>query len=128
MNVTKITEDIELVRNHVDLLQQQIGKLSLHEHQYKQISRTFATLHASLEKLRALDAIMIEELQKQQQLFEQIAESIPAILYVYDMCEQRNIYANRKLINILGYSPETVQAMNGTYTILNSSRRFSHSS
>lgn len=49
------------------------------------------------------------ELQQKQRFIEQIAELMPAILYVYDLCERRNVYANRQLSEILGYSVETVQ-------------------
>ncbi|WP_414581217.1 PAS domain S-box protein [Scytonema sp. PCC 10023] len=51
------------------------------------------------------------ELQQKQRFIEQIAQSMPAILYVYDLCEQRNVYANRQLMEVLGLSAETVQAM-----------------
>jgi PAS domain S-box-containing protein len=46
-----------------------------------------------------------------QRLIQQIADATPAILYIYDLIEQRNIYANRQVGEILGYSPETVQKM-----------------
>ena len=49
------------------------------------------------------------ELLNKQRLIDQIAESMPAILYVYDLCEKRNIYANRQLTEVLGWSAETVQ-------------------
>ncbi|BAY47078.1 sensory box histidine kinase [Scytonema sp. HK-05] len=51
------------------------------------------------------------ELLKNQRFIEQIAQSMPAILYVYDLCEQRNVYANRQMMEVLGLSAETVQAM-----------------
>jgi PAS domain S-box-containing protein len=54
---------------------------------------------------------MEAELQQKQRFIEQIAESMPAILYVYDLCEQRNVYANRQMMEVLGLSAETVQAM-----------------
>lgn len=46
-----------------------------------------------------------------QRFIQQIADSTPAILYIYDLIEQRNIYANRQMGEILGYSPEAVQKM-----------------
>ena len=54
---------------------------------------------------------MEAELQQKQRFIEQIAESMPAILYVYDLCEQRNVYANRQMMEVLGLPAETVQAM-----------------
>ncbi|MEI2578874.1 PAS domain S-box protein [Scytonema sp. PRP1] len=53
---------------------------------------------------------MEAKLQQKQRFIEQIAELMPAILYVYDLCERRNVYANRQLSEVLGYSVETVQA------------------
>lgn len=46
-----------------------------------------------------------------QRLIQQVAEATPAILYIYDLSEQRNIYVNRQVSQILGYSPEDVQQM-----------------
>lgn len=51
------------------------------------------------------------QLQQKQRFIEQIAESMPAILYIYDLCEQRNIYANRQVMEVLGLSAQTAQAM-----------------
>ena len=53
-------------------------------------------------------------LQQSQHVIEQISQSISAIVYIYDLIEQRNIYNNRTITDILGYSPETVQAMGDT--------------
>ncbi len=46
-----------------------------------------------------------------QRFIEQIADSSTAILYIYDLLEQRNVYVNRQMQTILGYSPEAVQLM-----------------
>ena len=53
-------------------------------------------------------------LRQSQHVIEQISQSISAIVYIYDLIEQRNIYNNRTITDILGYSPETVQAMGDT--------------
>lgn len=50
-------------------------------------------------------------LQHQQRLTDQIAETTLAILYVYDLIENRNVYVNPQVESILGYSPEEIQAM-----------------
>ena len=54
-------------------------------------------------------------LREQQQLTEQIAASTLAILYIYDLTEQRNIYANQQLEKVLGYSSDEIQAMGETF-------------
>lgn len=50
-------------------------------------------------------------LREQQRFTEQIAESTLAILYVYDLTEQRNIYCNHQIETVLGYSPGEIEAM-----------------
>ncbi|MCL1467082.1 PAS domain S-box protein [Argonema galeatum] len=51
-----------------------------------------------------------------QRFIQQIAEATPAILYIYDLHEQRNIYANRQTNEILGYSPEEIQEMGSAFS------------
>ncbi|MEG3877060.1 PAS domain S-box protein [Microcoleus sp. herbarium7] len=50
-------------------------------------------------------------LQASQRFIERIANATPNILYVYDEQEQRNVYANREITSILGYTVEEVQAL-----------------
>lgn len=52
-----------------------------------------------------------EQLQERQRFIQRVTDTVPGILYVYDLVEQRNIYANRQLAISLGYSVEEVQAM-----------------
>lgn len=52
-----------------------------------------------------------ETLRENEHLLDRIAKAMPGILYVYDITEQRNVYINRQIAEILGYSPEAVQAM-----------------
>ncbi|WP_448564461.1 GAF domain-containing protein [Trichothermofontia sp.] len=53
-------------------------------------------------------------LEAQRQFAEQIAESTLAILYVYDLIENRTIYVNAQVETILGYPPTEIQAMGST--------------
>lgn len=50
-------------------------------------------------------------LQESQHFVQKIADATPNILYLYDEIEQRNVYSNREILTILGYSIEEVQAM-----------------
>jgi PAS domain S-box-containing protein len=50
-------------------------------------------------------------LQASQHFVERIADASPNILYVYDEIEQRNVYANREITDLLGYTLEEVQEM-----------------
>ncbi len=49
-------------------------------------------------------------LQESQRFIQSIADATPSILYVYDLVEQRHIYANHRLAQVLGYSLEDIQA------------------
>jgi PAS domain S-box-containing protein len=51
------------------------------------------------------------ELQASQRLIQKIADSSPNLLYLYDLEEQRNVYVNREVTQMLGYTPEEIQAM-----------------
>jgi len=50
-------------------------------------------------------------LRDSQRLLQQISESSPNILYLYDLVENRNVYSNCSTAEILGYSPEEIAAM-----------------
>ncbi|WP_017718084.1 PAS domain S-box protein [Kamptonema formosum] len=52
-----------------------------------------------------------ESLRASQRFVQQIAESSPHILYIYDIIEQRNVYANREVAEILGYTPQEIKNM-----------------
>jgi len=54
-------------------------------------------------------------LQESQRFIQQIADASPNILYVYDLQEQRNIYANQEITAILGYTPKEIQAMGSSF-------------
>ena len=50
-------------------------------------------------------------LRESQRFTKQIADASPNILYVYDLLEQKNVYANASITHILGYRAEELQAM-----------------
>jgi len=50
-------------------------------------------------------------LRESERFTQQIAEASPNILYIYDLIEQRNIYVNRQISLVLGYSPQEIQKM-----------------
>ncbi|MGL5065064.1 MAG: PAS domain S-box protein, partial [Microcoleus sp.] len=50
-------------------------------------------------------------LQESQRFVQKIADATPNVLYLYDDIEQRNVYINREITAILGYSSEEIQAM-----------------
>ncbi|MFV9505229.1 MAG: sensor histidine kinase [Oscillochloridaceae bacterium umkhey_bin13] len=62
--------------------------------------QTRRLLHASEEALRA-----------SQYLIQRINDAVPASIYIYDLTQQRNIYANHNIFETLGYTPEQIAAM-----------------
>ncbi|MBD2296086.1 PAS domain S-box protein [Anabaena sphaerica FACHB-251] len=50
-------------------------------------------------------------LKESQYLIQCITEASPDILYIYDLQEKRNIYINREIARLLGYSPAEIQSM-----------------
>lgn len=54
------------------------------------------------------------QLQESQHYNQQVAEAVPGVLFVHDLIQQRNVYTNRQISELLGYSSEQVQAMGET--------------
>ncbi|TAG94816.1 MAG: PAS domain S-box protein [Oscillatoriales cyanobacterium] len=50
-------------------------------------------------------------LQESQQFIQKIADATPGILYLYDLEEQRNIYANSSVGTLLGYTFDEIKEM-----------------
>ncbi|MFN6495567.1 MAG: PAS domain S-box protein [Nostoc sp. DedQUE01] len=52
-----------------------------------------------------------QALQASQHFIQRIADSSPNILYIFDLEQQRNVYANQEIGKLLGYSNEEIQQM-----------------
>ncbi|NJP05809.1 MAG: PAS domain S-box protein [Chloroflexaceae bacterium] len=52
-----------------------------------------------------------KQLRENQQFIEYVTSVIPDLIYVYDLTEQCNVYVNREVTTILGYSTEHIQAL-----------------
>jgi PAS domain S-box-containing protein len=50
-------------------------------------------------------------LQESQHFIQKIADTTPVFLYVHDLKAERNVYTNREVTSLLGYTPEEIQAM-----------------
>ncbi|MEG4218513.1 PAS domain S-box protein [Microcoleus sp. Pol14C6] len=50
-------------------------------------------------------------LRESQHFIQAIADSNPNLLYVYDVIEQRNVYSNRQISTMLGYTAQEIQDM-----------------
>jgi len=52
-----------------------------------------------------------DALQENQRFIHWIADATPAILYLFDLVQQCNVYSNHELGTILGYTQQEIQAM-----------------
>ncbi|AFZ24121.1 PAS domain S-box [Cylindrospermum stagnale PCC 7417] len=50
-------------------------------------------------------------LRQSPYLIQQIADTIPGTLYLYDLVGQENFYVNHKIAQLWGYTPEQIKAM-----------------
>lgn len=56
--------------------------------------------------------VVIQQAHDQNQRFiNSILETSPSTIYIYDLEQQRNVYSNRNMLELLGYSQAAVQAM-----------------
>jgi len=52
-----------------------------------------------------------EALRESQHFIQTIADATPCLIYIYDLIEKRNIYINRQVDLLLGYTVEEIQQM-----------------
>lgn len=76
------------------------------------LSQTNAALQTEVAERRRTE----EALRESRRFIENVANTIPDLLYVYDIIAMQNIYVNREIALVLGYTPEQIQAM-GTAVI-----------
>lgn len=52
-----------------------------------------------------------ESLRASQHFIKSITDAIPNLLYIYDLIEERNVYINRAIETVLGYTVEEIKKM-----------------
>jgi len=52
-----------------------------------------------------------EQLEESNRFIERITSASPAVIYVFDLIKQQNIYASKSLAGVLGLTPEEFKAM-----------------
>lgn len=61
---------------------------------------------------RTLDLELVNlQLQESKYFAEKITDLIPNIIYLFDLKEQKNVFCNSFITEILGYSPQDIQLM-----------------
>ena len=55
--------------------------------------------------------VKLSELLLEPQFLDRLGASLPGLVYVYDLVERRNVFANRSLAELLGYPAHDVEAM-----------------
>lgn len=121
------TEEVDLLTQLADNLAYGITAVR-NRRQRQQAEAEIRRLNADLEQrvaartadlLRANEILQTEinerkrteaALRESQRFTEKIAHTIPDLLYIYDMIEQRNVYVNREVGPMLGYTAEEIQA------------------
>ncbi|ACK64128.1 diguanylate cyclase with PAS/PAC sensor [Rippkaea orientalis PCC 8801] len=82
------------------------------EHRVQQRTTELKTANQKLQK-EILERQQVElALRESQRFTKRIADLTPNLLYVYDIVDQKNIYCNRFIKDLLGYTPEEIQQKN----------------
>ncbi|RMH76350.1 MAG: PAS domain S-box protein [Cyanobacteria bacterium J007] len=50
------------------------------------------------------------QLRASQCFVDRMTQALPNIVYIYDLDARRNIYSNHRILDVLGYTPEQIQA------------------
>jgi PAS domain S-box-containing protein len=51
------------------------------------------------------------ELAESRDFLERVLSVTPEVIYIFDIVEQRNVFSNREMAELLGYTPEEIRAM-----------------
>jgi PAS domain S-box-containing protein len=68
-------------------------------------------LKGRLETVTAERDRLAAELEAQRRFTDGVLGTAPDLIYVVDLATHANIYANRELVDILGYTPDAIQAL-----------------
>ncbi|NJK61290.1 MAG: PAS domain-containing protein [Synechococcaceae cyanobacterium SM2_3_1] len=105
-----------------------IQALEPHSFEYRMISADgkevwlYDTVNITFEESKPgkLQGLMVDitdrkladaSLRDYQQMIQQVADSTLAILYIYDLLENRNVFVNSQIEAVLGYSPAEIQVI-----------------
>jgi diguanylate cyclase (GGDEF)-like protein/PAS domain S-box-containing protein len=63
-----------------------------------------------LETLTALSQVVVDLVEarlgfRSREMFEKVAELSPNVMYLFDLVDKKNVFANRRFVDLIGYSP-----------------------
>ena len=88
------------------LVIQDVTDLTNRIHDYK------AMRDRALEEIKERQQVE-EELRQSQRFIQQVADTSPDMIYIYDLFDQHNVYVNRQVSAILDYTSEEIQKLSG---------------
>ncbi|MBW4620411.1 MAG: PAS domain-containing protein [Cyanosarcina radialis HA8281-LM2] len=77
---------------------------------FESLSLTVSTAIANVQLRQQLQRAQ-ESLRSSQLFLQSLADATPGFLYLYDLVEQRNVYTNDRITQLLGYTPAAIQVM-----------------
>lgn len=66
-------------------------------------------LRSELSERERIEKTLFENVN----FIQRVHDMVPSVIYIYDLVERRNLYANREIANVLGYSSEDVFDLGG---------------
>jgi PAS domain S-box-containing protein len=110
----EIIAGIEIVRDITERRRMEDELREHRDHLDLMVKERTSELRALNKELRAeiMRRIQMEkDLIESQRFVHRIADATPNLLYLYDAIENRNVYINPRIKDILGYSPEEIKKM-----------------
>jgi PAS domain S-box-containing protein len=98
----KLENELREHRDHLDLLVKE---------RTAELRKVNRELRAEIMRRIQMEKDLIES----QRFIHRIADATPNILYLYDVIDNRNIYVNSQVREILGYTPEAIKKMDGAF-------------
>jgi PAS domain S-box-containing protein len=98
----RIEEELRDHRDHLDLIVRE---------RTSELRKANRDLRAEVMRRIQMEKDLIES----QRFVQRIADATPTLLYLYDIIEDKNIYINERVHDILGYTPEQVKKMGGAF-------------
>jgi PAS domain S-box-containing protein len=70
----------------------------------------FATVFVDVTERRRAE----DDLEENRRFLQRVLEVTPDLIYIFDLASRRNVFSNREMLEVLGYTSDEVLAMGGT--------------